>query len=47
MKHYEKPLAEKIMETIILTIAVTGTAFMVYGFYQILDVVFIRGRISC
>ena len=46
MKHYEKPLGEKILEAVILTIAITGTAFMCYGFYEILDVVFIRSH-SC
>lgn len=47
MKHYEKPLGEKVLEAIILTIAITGTIFMAYGFYQVLDVVFLRGRLSC
>lgn len=47
MKHYEKPLGEKILEAVILTIAITGTAFMVYGFYQVLDVVFLRNHSSC
>lgn len=46
MKHYEKPISEKVLEAIILTIAVVGTTFMCYGFYQILDVVFIRSH-SC
>ena len=46
MKQYEKPLGEKILEAVILTIAVIGTAFVCYGFYQILDVMFIRSH-SC
>lgn len=47
MKSYEKPLGEKIMEVVILTIVATGTAFMVYGFYEIIDMVFIRKAITC
>lgn len=47
MKDYEKPLSEKIMETVILTIAATGTFFMMYGLYEIIDMVFIRKAITC
>ena len=47
MKSYEKPLGEKIMEVVILTIVATGTAFMMYGLYEIIDMVFIRKAITC
>ena len=47
MKDYEKPLGEKIMEVAILTLVATGTAFMVYGLYEIVDMVFIRKAITC
>lgn len=42
MKYYEKPLGEKVLESIILTIAITGTAWLMYGVYEIVDIVFIR-----
>lgn len=47
MQKYEKPLGEKIIEVVILTIVATGTVFMMYGFYEVLDLVFFRGRLSC
>ena len=47
MKHYEKPLGEKIIEAIILTITITGTIFMMYGLYQVIDLVYMRGQLSC
>lgn len=47
MKSYEKPLGEKIMEVVILTIVATGTFFMIYGLYEIVDMVFIRKAITC
>lgn len=47
MKDYEKPLGEKIMEVVILTIVATGAFFMMYGLYEIIDMVFIRKAITC
>jgi hypothetical protein len=47
MKPYEKPIGEKIMEAIILTLIVTGTAWFMYGIYQTVDLIFVRGHLSC
>jgi hypothetical protein len=47
MKHYKKPLGERIIEAIIITIVITGTAMMAYGFYQVIDVMFIRNHSTC
>ena len=47
MKDYEKPLGEKIIEVAILTLVATGTFFMMYGLYEIIDRVFIRKAITC
>ena len=42
-----KPIGEKILEAIIITIVITGTAMMAYGFYQVIDVMFIRNHSTC
>ena len=40
-----RDLSEKIMEIIILTIVACGTAWFIYGLYQLVDVLFIRNKI--
>ena len=47
MKHYEKPIGERILEAIIITIVITGTAMMAYGFYQMIDVMYLRSYSTC
>ena len=42
-----KPIGEKILEAIIITIVITGMAMMAYGFYQVIDVMFIRNHSTC